>query len=494
MNALNKLYEAMLLSWGCLIKEGSQIVFKIDGKEYPITIDGQELYLPVSDVLDNNCVGKVFFHPACENITSKETEVFKIIRKATTMRMLDVFRNIPAVLFQVAGRAAKSTWNQRTLDLLEPLKNVKQPIIKEVSKLFARMEPELDENGLDNRFIHFKTSKGASTSKITGQKIYYKTKPSFPFYTEIVRRLARSEGQPDNQTIELNNHSVSRAALKVAAHLFQVIIPAVSDPDSVETEATSSVASRLTSFLLCYAEIVDEMNRVQNTFRADFDKVGLYPIDTSWTEYLEELPDIWRQVPVMDYNSHNTQEEAAVSNTSVGNIMAVSSQNPQNSNHHHQQSNQMPQPGNIVNGYDVSPPPMVAGDKWLKYEIDYANNKVIHHAINTINNNPVVYTNSSKGNFLYRQENAIVQNAMNQLMSGMGGVGGGMGGIAGATMMGNGMVMLPNGNMIPQAVYMAMMGGNNNNFSALMPSVQNNNNNNGYYNASANISDGQAFG
>ena len=34
------------------------------------------------------------------------------------------------------------------------------------------------------------------------------------------------ESQSDNQTVELNNFSVSRAVLKLAVHLFQCIIPA----------------------------------------------------------------------------------------------------------------------------------------------------------------------------------------------------------------------------------------------------------------------------
>ncbi|WP_228493021.1 hypothetical protein, partial [Pseudomonas aeruginosa] len=110
--------------------------------------------------------------------------------------------------------------------MLEPLKGAKRAVRDELNALFSRMHVEVEENGLDNRFIHFKVSKGGGTSKTTGQRIYYKTRPEFPFYTEIVRRLARSDGQSDNQTIEINNHTVSRAALRLAAHIFQNVLPA----------------------------------------------------------------------------------------------------------------------------------------------------------------------------------------------------------------------------------------------------------------------------
>ncbi|WP_228493079.1 hypothetical protein, partial [Pseudomonas aeruginosa] len=81
-------------------------------------------------------------------------------------------------------------------------------------------------------------------------------------------------------------------------------------------------------YMGCYAEIADQLNKIQNTFRSDFDKAGLYPIDLSWTERLEELPDIYRQVPVLDYNSHNTHDEVqhqAVSRNDMGGLLSVTS-------------------------------------------------------------------------------------------------------------------------------------------------------------------------
>lgn len=458
MNELNKLYSAMLLSWGGQIKPEGNIVFAIDGQEYPLKIDNMALYLPLSEVLDGNVIDKVFFHPACENITSKETEVFKIIRRMTAMRLLDAFKRIPVVLFSIAQGKPKSSWNQRTLDMLDPLKGTKQALRAEVNALFNRMHIEVEENGLDNRFIHFKVTKGGGTSKSTGQRVYYKTKPSFPFYSEIVRRLARSEGQPDNSQVELNNHSVSRAALKLAAHLFQVIIPAVLSPDEAEYESYSPIAARLVSYLGCYAEIADEINKVQNTFRAEFDKAGVYQIALDWQEHMEELPEIYRQVPVMDYNSHNTHEETthqSMTRNDMGGLLSLSSAQQQQPQHPFQPNalpGNMQSSSNMVGDFDVSPPMMQNGDRWVKYEIDYIQNRVLHHAI-ALNNNPVTYICSKKGNLLMRQE----QNMMNALAM-MGGAMPGMANMGGVPA--GGVQMLPNGLMVVngQVVNPAMMG------------------------------------
>lgn len=449
MNELNKLYKAMLVSWGCVIKDDGRVFYLAGGEEHPITVDEMALHLPLSEVLDGNTIDKVFFHPACENITSKETEVFKLIRKMTVMNLLTTFRQYPIVLFGLCNKEKKG-WKQHTLDLLEPIKAAKRATRDELNKLFERMEVEIGEDGLDNRFIHFKVTKGGGRNKTTGERVYYKTKPSFPFYSEIIKRLARSEGSPDNTMVELNNFSVSRGALKLAAHLFQQLIPGVNNPDDLEFESVTPIAARLISYLGCYSEVVGQLNRIQNTFRADFDKAGVFGINDDWTEYLEDLPEIYRQVPVMDYNSHNTADESltAQSSANVGGMLNVNSS--QFNNVQTQQPQQQPQQQQQqTNGeYDLTVPTIQPGDRFVRTEIDYLNTRVLHHAINTMTNNPVVYHCTRYGNLLQRLESQFT--GMNPMQMQM------MGGMMNPQMMGNfnqhqgvPMQMMANGMMMP---------------------------------------------
>lgn len=455
MNELNKLYKAMLLSWGCVVKDSGRIYYVAGGEEHPITIDEMGLYLPLNDVLDGNTIDKAFFHPACENITSKETEVFKLIRKMTVMNLLTIFRNYPVVLFGLCGKEKKG-WKQHTLDMLEPIKATKRATRDELNKLFERMSVELGPDGLDNRFLHFKVTKGGGRNKNTGERVYYKTKPSFPFYTEIIKRLARTEGGTDNQTVELNNFTVSRGALKLAAHIFQQVIPAVNDPDEVEFESTNPVAARLVSYLGSYSDVVNQLNRVQNTFRADFDKAGIYAINDDWVEHMEDLPEIYRQVPVMDYNSHNTADESVSGQaTGIGmsDMMSVNSNQFNNTDAqqptNQQQSNQQPQQN--PNGFDLTVPPLQSGDRFIRTEVDHANTRVLHHAINTMNNNPVVYQCTRYGNLLQRQESQM--GMMNQHMMQMGMMGHGMDPNQMGFQNNQQMVMLPNGMMAPANMF-----------------------------------------
>jgi len=466
MNDLNKLYKQMLMTWGCVIKPDHRIVLKLGEEEIPIKVDDMNVYLPVSEVLDStDTMNKVFFHPACENITSKETEIFKIIRRMAVIRMLELFKKYPVVLIGIANGKEKRNWNQGILDIIEPLKGTKKAVIEEVKLLMQRFRVEVDENGVDNRFIHLKVSKVQGRSGTgSGERVYYKTKPLYPIYNEVVKRLSQSEGQGDNQTVELNGYSISRAALKLTAHLFRVILPAVLDPDMYVAEATNSIAARLVSYCGCFEAIAEQLNRIQNLFRADFDKLGIYPIDLNWTEDLERLPEIYNQIPALDYNTHNTQEETAQHSqmmSGMGSMFSVNSSvtQPQQHNVNQNNGNQQQTAGAVINGFNTTPPAMMAGDRWIRYEIDYNANQVIHHAINTLTNVPVIYYCTKSGSMMMRTENpgAAVGGIPGIPVPGMGMAGMGMPGMANMGMMNPALLAMQG--MNPQMMMALQMGG-----------------------------------
>ena len=410
MNELNKLYSVMLKSWGVKIHEDGRLGVVYNGEETPIKVEGIPLYLPLSEILDGNTMDKTFFHPACENMLSKETEVFKIIRKLTGLALLSKFRECPRVLFDVANAKMKKSWQQNTLDMLEGFKGVRQPLREEFNKVLGYMNVVLEDDGVDNRFIHLKVTKGGGNSKITGGKVYYKAKPSFPFYNECVKKLARTEGSADNQLVDVNNFSVSRRALKLLVNAFQAIIPAVMSPDDYEFEAYNPTAARLSAYLSCYAEIAEQMNRLQNLFRVEFDKQGIYPINVSWLEQLEELPDIARQVPVMDYNSHHTNDNGEVrTQNALGDLFSGNVTNTNQPAQNNAQNNSTGIRSTPQGDFDVTPPQMHPGDVYQSTDIDYVNGHVLHRAVNTATGNRVTYHCTRNGNYLNKVEEMNTQ-------------------------------------------------------------------------------------
>lgn len=406
MNELNRLYEAVLLALGCKIDTHHKVTVSVTGKEYPLRIDGRDLYLPVSEAL-NDASNKVYFHPTCESIVSKETEVFKLLRRLAGLRLMSIFREMIPTLFDIAAKSKdKKSWNQAVYNVISPLVGIKKNVKDDVLNLLTKLNIETEDN-VDNRFIHFKITKGGKG--LAGERVYYKAKPSFPLYDILVRELARTEGQPKNSSVSVNNYSVCREAIEVTVHLFRAILPMVNNPDNEERDALIPVAARFTALMYCFAAVSEQLNRAQNMFRGDFDKKGIYGIDISWEETLEEIPEFYRQVPELDYNSHNVYKEGDQQNMALGSgfgdmFMINSSTTTQSTGMITNTTNGEDRI-QMINGmqFNMKVPQMINGDRYTgKSEVDLFTNRIKHYAMNAMNQ-MVVYICSQMGNLLHQE-------------------------------------------------------------------------------------------
>ncbi|QMV29152.1 hypothetical protein AP1_0451 [Aeromonas phage AP1] len=86
------------------------------GAKHPVKVDDKQVYLGESEVLNGVTIGKVIFHPACESIMSKETEIFKVIRKLTAARLYQVVQPVAQVIFAVAGKKSGKTLNGKLVE------------------------------------------------------------------------------------------------------------------------------------------------------------------------------------------------------------------------------------------------------------------------------------------------------------------------------------------------------------------------------------------
>lgn len=439
MNGLNQLYSKAFKSWGGVIKPDWSMWISLDNQEYPVKVDDMQTYLPVTAMLEGNTVDKVFFHPACENILSKETEIFKVIRKVSGLHLMATFKKFFNVLCEVSRKKGKKNLRSDVIDMLEPFKNLNSNDRQEVVNLLAKLTVLIEENKADNRFIHFTIMKGGR-NKQTGERIYYKTKPIFPLYSELVRKLSRSESLPDNQQLDINGFSVSKRAVKATIHLFETVLPGVTNPSDYEVEYCRSEAARFCSYLLSYALVAEDMNKIQNQFRAEFDKEGVYSLDIDWLTDLEDIGELYRLVPALNYNSHNTQSEESIqasnqqmmgiANTNTVQTVAQPFQNTQVQQV--QQQQQQTQQGAVqLNAegkkvvyfnnmeFVVEPPDTLRPDEvYQGYQID-PRGSVLHSAL-THSGGRVMYRCSKMGNVMAREEVGGVPGMM------QGGVMGGM--------------------------------------------------------------------
>lgn len=343
MNKLNKLYEAMLKSWGCLLDDVAAISLNFSGTIVPVTVDEQQTYLATSENLNGVTIGKVFFHPACESIMSKETEIFKVIRKLSTAKIYSVFRPIPEILFSVANKKSGKTLPGKMLEMLEPFKNVTKAVKQDVIDIISKISVTIEDQNVDTRLINFSLIKGGKTEN--DEPIYYTATPSFPFYTELYRTVAQNEHLKPADRLTFNGLSVSMQAMRTVIAVFEIALPAVLDPSRHKYSATSADAARLVAYLHAYGLVASDLNSLIGKFRKDFDAIGIYGIDLDWLSDLDEIGEIKNLIPALNYNNYNMTSApespaanngarissynplAGIANTAVGNVPSQGSAN-----------------------------------------------------------------------------------------------------------------------------------------------------------------------
>lgn len=425
MNELNKLYVAITRAWNTNHDDMGKLQLELDGNSYPITLDGMDVYLPFNEALETDTSDKVFFHPGCESIISKETEIFRIIRKLAGLQLLTHFKKFAPVLFDIANKKAKRGLRNDLLERIEVIKAAKAAHRKEVAVLFDHMAVEMEDDNLDRRFVHFDIKRGGR-SKLTGDKIYYSCKPIFPFYNELVRRLTRTEGEAANKPVKILGKEFSRGALVVAEEIFRFVLPGVEDPLAYEQEQTSAEAARFSVLVNTYVSLISDMNNLQNTFRAEFDKVGVYEIDTSFTTMLEDIDVIYKQVPPMPYNSQSSGSESV--KAEIQNQQMVSGLMNQTSTTSNTTANVTPTNhvgatateqtmGDVSNGYAaLVQASLLPGETWVGVTQDPATGHYVHTIQSP--NGPAQIRYTRQGNFLSRESSmAPNMGMMNGMMN-----------------------------------------------------------------------------
>lgn len=354
----------ILEAMGCSIEPDEAIMMVYQNNKYPVKVDNKQVYLPTTEALEvidlNN--ERAFFNPACEAISSKETEMDKTIRKLMTACVHQYFQILPEVLFIVASKKSSKTLPSKVQEQLESIKIPNTQIRNEIINLISKISMETEVEGIDTRIIHFSVTRGGKT--LDGDNIHFKCVPSFPYYTELYRVLNQNSHLKDSDTIIFAEQKYTLKSAKTIIALFDMIIPSVQDTSALEGIAVLPVAARLTAMLSSFGLVAKEINGVISRFRKEFNERLIYDINTEWLENLDELTDLYRLVPALDYNSYNTTPETTVTQQ-VGLNLSV---NPFNTTSPVQAFPQTTQQSGMTmtpNGPVPNPPPATATEKYL---------------------------------------------------------------------------------------------------------------------------------
>lgn len=314
MNELNLIYAAMLASWNTSFTADHQLILNMGG-EHPLKVDDKDVYLATSDNLNGITIGKVFFHPACESIMSKETEIFKVIRKLTCAKIYSTFQPIAQVLFGVAGKKSGKTLTGKMQAQLAPFKECSKEVRNEVLELIKQVGILLEGKSIDNRLIHWNMNKGGKDSE--DRHVYYTATPAYPYYNELVRFLMKNDTGAADTRLNFNGLNVSKQAIQLMIHLFELVFPSTVDVEVASCQVTSPDAARLTAYLNSYILVANGVNSLIGKFRKDFDSVSIYGIDTAWASDIERLGELKGLIPTLDYNNHQITKSPEPGNVSM---------------------------------------------------------------------------------------------------------------------------------------------------------------------------------
>lgn len=411
MNALNKLYEAMLLSWNVTFTPEYALLLSMGGSDHPVKVDDKKVYLPTAENLEAVTIGKVFFHPACESIMSKETEIFKVIRKLTCAKIYSTWQPIAQVLFAVAAKKSGKTLSDKMVATLSPFKNASQETKQQLIQLIKGVGITLDSPGIDNRLISFNMHKGGKDEN--DRHIYWTATPVFPYYNELCKFLLKNQGGQTDR-LNFNGSAVGREALELMIHLMEVCFPSASDPDMCTAFVVSPDAARLTAYLNSYVMVATGLNSLIGKHRKEFDSAGQYGIDVEWSVELDNLGSLKGLIPSLDYNNQNvnTSIEENTNSNVYGNVLNTQSEQQ----HYHQHQPQAKPTPNLP----VKPSPR-AGEKFIGVTYNETNG-IFEYRYQTSNGMERVTIISESGGLI--SENmvnpAMQNNALNQFNMGMG--------------------------------------------------------------------------
>lgn len=387
MKKLTTFYKSMLESLNCDINKKGMISLKTSGDEsYPVKIEGKQVYLPITKVLEGDVVDKAFFHPACESYVSKETEVFRDVIKP--LMIFEIITHLQKGFFGLyessKNKSTRTKLKNNIISMLEPFDGLTGSEMKSAQDLFGLMSPT-KEKSVDKRPVYFNITKGGKTDD--GNQIYYKTKCVFPYYLELARVLHRNETAKPNDKLEVYGNEYSKKVISIVVHAFEICLPGVLNPSRYDSESLTIHAGRLISISGSFIKIAEDLNHVQNLFRKTFDKLGYYPINISWNEGIDEMDEMYNQIPPLAYNDTSAsleQDEIIEDSNHNAKIMFSSEKKHKPKVKEYE----------IVNGikYCITPP----------YENIPSNEKVIGHQVDIYKQEVIFKTQGPDGFKEYR--------------------------------------------------------------------------------------------
>lgn len=266
---------------------------KLPGSPTPITANKKTLVLPTDKVLaEYNTMAKDIqvFHPACENVLRKDSEVFNFLKRLVRVSLTMDLQSISLDMLKVAMTpeyTEKATKAQRKI--LAKLPEVDQKAYENLESIFDKN----DVNG-ENKFINITVERG---QEIAGVKYNRVATIHFPFLKELHHAKDRAYGV-----------KVRKRDIDIYRTLFNEIIfgdfgLTEASGFMMEKGTLSQTAPNFHVLVESYMVVKQALIDFYKPFKSIFTPInGVDDLEMSWKEGLDELEKYRTIIPVFPGN------------------------------------------------------------------------------------------------------------------------------------------------------------------------------------------------
>ena len=275
---LNKLYEN-ILKYAKLNVDKDGYVYSKDPSnpknDYPITIKGKRLALPLDSSLRENNSNIVFFHPLRENIMNTESEVVKKLADTINCRLNFSLLEICSALLTLAA-------NHELHKNLTPEQTELLLALPEVDMLSQSTFVDLANAGLKKDPFGFITKiylrKGAVVKKVKYGRVGVVV---FVLYNKLVEN-----------DLEEYNVKIRQKDLLAFKNLMTYIFPGADTPEDYYYGSNSLVAPFIDALMRSSANIAGRINELIELFKDYIPEPERSMFDSAWTEEFEDLDSL----------------------------------------------------------------------------------------------------------------------------------------------------------------------------------------------------------
>lgn len=296
------------------------VILPIGEDIHPAVVAGKQLVLPAPEYLRSPDTEKqVFFHPLCEQITRRESEVFLFLKRSIMVKLITSMTQLGAQLLNL--QTDVSAQRRMSIDQLEILKLIPESDKKSIENWNKLMMLSLkeDRDRMDRWALNVFIRRNGQHDGKSYRRVAV---VNFPLFERLASGeiFTHTSGGEEKNLYRTKDYTMFR---QVAKAIFPEIDDVTNGRYNVGYDDT--VGPYTIAFMRAVLKLANRINEVIDLLSGPFEEVtpgisSLMKISTAWEHLVspegqEELSDLARTVPLLQHNAGATLDGSDVPET-----------------------------------------------------------------------------------------------------------------------------------------------------------------------------------